>query len=89
MRLVWWSAPWLQRSSLTSFWRPCHSNNVNLCEPYEFAVNGAGHAYDVNHAERTYSTATCEGGYPVMQSLPAAMARVGVSSIAGQPLPEI
>ena len=74
--------------------RPCHSNNVNLCEPYEFAVNGVGHAYDVNHAERTYSTATCEvghelgvmwlqGGHPVTQSLPSALARVGVSSIAG------
>eukprot|EP00913_Durusdinium_trenchii_P033130 g31018.t2 len=68
---------------------PCNSNNGNLCEPYEFALHGKGHAYDVNHAENTYYTAACEDGHPVKHPMPSALARVGVSSVVdcGTPSP--
>jgi len=68
---------------------PCNSNNGNLCEPYDFALHGEGHAYDVNHAEDTYYTAACEAGHPVKHSISTAMARVGISTLVdcGTPQP--
>eukprot|EP00435_Cladocopium_sp_Y103_P010788 s3559_g2.t2 len=68
---------------------PCNSNNGNLCEPYDFALHGEGHAYDVNHAEDNYYTAACEAGQPVKHTTSTAAERVGISTLVdcGTPQP--
>jgi len=37
----------------------CSSNNANLCEPYQFAVYGAHHAFNTFYAKGTFKVAAC------------------------------
>lgn len=67
---------------------PCTSNNGNLCEPYEFATHGEGHAYDFNN-DNNYYSAACEGGEPVQHTMSSAVAMAGVTAAVdcGMPFP--
>ncbi|CAE7445884.1 Esyt3 [Symbiodinium sp. CCMP2456] len=40
--------------------KPCHGNNDNLCEPYDFIINGGGHAFKNIPGPRT--VAGCRAG---------------------------
>eukprot|EP00439_Symbiodinium_sp_Y106_P072232 s1827_g13.t1 len=40
--------------------KPCHGNNDNLCEPYDFIINGGGHAFKSLPGPRT--VAGCRAG---------------------------
>ncbi|CAE8653098.1 unnamed protein product [Polarella glacialis] len=57
----------------------CHSLNDNRCESYDFAVNGAGHAFNTFHAEAVYKIAACEDGKPAIQMMASALSEHGIS----------
>eukprot|EP00930_Biecheleria_cincta_P021635 TRINITY_DN1597_c0_g1_i4.p1 TRINITY_DN1597_c0_g1~~TRINITY_DN1597_c0_g1_i4.p1 ORF type:complete len:3086 (-),score=717.12 TRINITY_DN1597_c0_g1_i4:161-9034(-) len=67
----------------------CNENTNNLCEPYEFAVNGEGHAYNINTAKFLYETAACQDGKPVSHTLPSAETDFGIETVVdcGFPAP--
>ncbi|CAE8653097.1 unnamed protein product [Polarella glacialis] len=65
----------------------CNSNNDILCEPYDFAVHGAAHAFVTHFAARSYSTAACENGQPVAHELPSALANEGVNMMVNCGVP--
>eukprot|EP00913_Durusdinium_trenchii_P008051 g7550.t1 len=51
----------------------CHSSSTNKCEPYDFAVNGEGHAFN------TFHMAACEGGSPAVHFLNSGFSEHGTS----------
>ncbi|CAK9064941.1 unnamed protein product [Durusdinium trenchii] len=57
----------------------CHSSSTNKCEPYDFAVNGEGHAFNTFHAVGTYKMAACEGGSPAVHFLNSGFSEHGTS----------
>jgi len=50
----------------------CTSGNDNKCEPYDYAVNGEGHAFNSFHASAAWKMAACEAGQVVSSSLSSA-----------------
>eukprot|EP00440_Ansanella_granifera_P064374 gb/GFBE01069792.1/.p1 GENE.gb/GFBE01069792.1/~~gb/GFBE01069792.1/.p1 ORF type:complete len:2508 (+),score=606.03 gb/GFBE01069792.1/:1-7524(+) len=69
----------------------CHSNNDNLCEPYDFTVNGQGHAFGSFYAELTYQVGSCDaGGNAVTKNLPDSTVQAGtaIKVDCGNPQPE-
>ncbi|CAE8617299.1 unnamed protein product [Polarella glacialis] len=49
----------------------CSEQNSNLCEPYDFAVNGIGHAFNLANEFAAYSVASCSpNGIPGPRALP-------------------
>ena len=52
----------------------CNTGSPNLCEPYEYAVNGAGHAFATQLSTALYSRASCDkDGQPGAVQLPSHM----------------
>ncbi|CAE8622538.1 unnamed protein product [Polarella glacialis] len=58
---------------------PCDSLNANRCESYDFAVNGAGHAFKTFHAGAVHKMAACEDGKPAIQMLAHGSSEHGTS----------
>ncbi|CAE8699816.1 unnamed protein product, partial [Polarella glacialis] len=58
---------------------PCDSLNANRCESYDFAVNGAGHAFNTFHAGAVYKMAACEDGKPAIQMMAHGSSEHGIS----------
>ncbi|CAJ1423632.1 unnamed protein product [Effrenium voratum] len=56
----------------------CHSNNANLCEPYDFVMNGAGQAFSYNLGYNTYMVAECQGTEVMPMSYPHAEQDAGL-----------
>eukprot|EP00434_Breviolum_minutum_P040228 symbB.v1.2.035742.t1/scaffold4886.1/size33457/2 len=57
----------------------CHTGSSNKCEPYDFAVNGEGHAFDTFHAVGTYKMASCEAGQVAVHFLNSGFSAHGTS----------
>eukprot|EP00931_Biecheleriopsis_adriatica_P029353 TRINITY_DN1743_c0_g1_i1.p1 TRINITY_DN1743_c0_g1~~TRINITY_DN1743_c0_g1_i1.p1 ORF type:complete len:2698 (+),score=678.60 TRINITY_DN1743_c0_g1_i1:54-8147(+) len=57
----------------------CNSNNNNMCEPYDYAINGQGHAYSTFNAKLIYTVAGCEGGHAVSHIVSDAIASRGLT----------
>lgn len=57
----------------------CHTASTNKCEPYDFAVNGEGHAFDTFHAVGTYKMASCEAGAVAVHFLNSGFSEHGTS----------
>lgn len=57
----------------------CESARNNLCEPYDYIINGGGHAFLAFHAIGNYMVAGCEDGHPVSHTVPDAVADSGMT----------
>ena len=38
----------------------CHTSNTTMCEPFDYAMNGEGHAFTYFHAKNSYVIAGCK-----------------------------
>uniref|UniRef100_A0A7R9ZZS7 EF-hand domain-containing protein n=1 Tax=Pyrodinium bahamense TaxID=73915 RepID=A0A7R9ZZS7_9DINO len=47
----------------------CHSGSASMCEPFDYALNGAGRAFLSFHAKLTYRIAACKDGKPQAATL--------------------
>ncbi|CAE8671921.1 unnamed protein product, partial [Polarella glacialis] len=67
----------------------CVVGSDSVCEPYDYVVNGAGHAFSNFHAQATYMVARCEQGHPMSHSEPDAIAAKGQTKQVncGNPMP--
>jgi len=57
----------------------CSSLNSNKCEPYDFVINGASHAFETFHGVGVYKAAACQGGQPASHVLNSGFSTHGTS----------